>query len=120
MLRRQLKFLFGEMPVITFHSGAGLFAYLRDYRDDAQKPWLILLDLDMTDRDGSPTLDLLHANADYADIPVLIISASEDTGEIEKALSRGARGFMPKPLKRGDFIELLNGRESRPLRDSPN
>ncbi len=120
MLRRQLGFLFGEMPIITFHSGSGLFAYLRDHKNAAQKPWLILLDMDMTDVDGLPTLEMLGTCRDYADIPVLVISATEDRDDIEKALAHGARGFMPKPLKRGDFVELLNGREARPLRDSPN
>jgi len=117
MMRRELSFLFGDMPVITFHSGSGLFAYLLDHRREHEKPWLVLLDIHMTDMNGLRTLELLRQREDYADIPVLVISQTDNEAEIQSALKKGARGFMHKPLSRWDFVQILNGKETRPSRD---
>jgi len=117
VLRRELGFLFGQMPVVTFQSGAGLLAYLNEHDNEQGKPWLILLDMHMPRIDGLRTLDLLNERHDFADIPVLVISATHNDNEIQTALQKGARAFMPKPLSRFDFMEILNGKDTGMARE---
>lgn len=107
-LRRELHFLFGEMPIITFPNGAALLHYLQDHYDD-ERPWLILLDLHMAGMDGFRTLEFLHGRKGLTDIPVVVVSGTLDKREIHAAFGYGARAFLPKPLSRWDFIKILNG-----------
>ena len=107
-LRRELNFLFGEMPVITFPNGAALLHYLQDHYDD-ERPWLILLDLHMAGMDGFRTLEFLHSRKGLTDIPVVVVSGTLDKREIHAAFGYGARAFLPKPISRWDFIKILNG-----------
>ncbi|MEZ0225463.1 MAG: response regulator [Alphaproteobacteria bacterium] len=107
-LRRELNFLFGEMPVITFPNGAALLHYLQDHFDE-ERPWLILLDLHMTGMDGFRTLEFLHAKKGLNDIPVVVVSGTLDRREMQAAFGYGARAFLPKPISRWDFIKILNG-----------
>lgn len=107
-LRRELNFLFGEMPVITFPNGAALLHYLQDHFGE-ELPWLILLDLHMTGMDGFRTLEFLHARKGLNDIPVVVVSGTLDRREKQAAFGYGARAFLPKPLSRWDFIKILNG-----------
>ena len=55
---------------------------------------LIILDLNMPGMDG---LDLLqHISADECFVPVVIISAEQESKCIQQALELGAMGFIPK------------------------
>jgi two-component system, response regulator len=107
-LRRELNFLFGEMPVITFANGAALLHYLQDHYED-ERPWLILLDLHMAGMDGLRTLEFMHGREGLDDIPVVVVSGTLDRREVHAAFGYGARAFLPKPLSRWDFIRILNG-----------
>jgi len=55
---------------------------------------LILLDLTMPGVHG--VSGLLYLRAQHPDIPVVIVSASDDTGTIRHCLDCGASGFIPK------------------------
>lgn len=55
---------------------------------------LILLDLMMPGADGMSCLEKLRA--EWPEVPVIVISAKEDTVTIRDALARGAMGFIPK------------------------
>ncbi|TAL38783.1 MAG: response regulator [Alphaproteobacteria bacterium] len=107
-LRRELNFLFGEMPVIAFPNGAALLHYLQDHFDE-ERPWLILLDLHMAGMDGFRTLEFLHGRKGMNDIPVVVVSGTLDRREVQAAFGYGAKAFLPKPISRWDFIKILNG-----------
>ena len=55
---------------------------------------LVLLDLTLGDSDGMATLVRLRALA--PEIPVIVISAMEESGIIQKAMDSGALGYIPK------------------------
>lgn len=85
---------------IQHYSGAGAFERAREL-----KPDFITLDLRLPERDGWEVLRALKADPQTKDIPVLVISVSED-GEL--ALNLGALDFMPKPVRRSDLQALLS------------
>jgi CheY-like chemotaxis protein len=107
-LTRELHFLFGERPVITFHNGAALLHYMQDHFDDSERPWLILLDLHMTVMDGLRTMEFIHRRNSLAGIPIVIVSGTRDGREISAAFRHGARGFLRKPVSRLEIMKLLN------------
>ncbi|NWJ48497.1 MAG: response regulator [Chloroflexi bacterium] len=59
---------------------------------------LILLDIVMPEMDGYQTLEKLKSNPALSDIPVLMISALDDTESIVKCIEMGAVDYLPKPF----------------------
>lgn len=55
---------------------------------------LVLLDLSLPDMNGLDALDQFGLR--YADIPVIILSATEDSTLMRRCFDRGAAGFLPK------------------------
>ena len=59
---------------------------------------LILLDLNLPDRDGFTVLSELRKS--HPAISVVVLSARQDHGSVVKALNQGALGFIPKSVTR--------------------
>ncbi len=66
---------------------------------------LLLLDLKMSDCDGFAGLAAIRS--EYATVPVVVVSASEDAGTIRRALAFGASGFIPKSATLPEMVEAL-------------
>lgn len=64
-----------------------------------EKPDLILLDIMMPDMDGYEVCRRLKANSKLMDIPVIFISALNDTKDIVNALEAGGVDYITKPFK---------------------
>lgn len=109
-LRREIGFLFGEAPVITFFSGNALLTYLQTHPRPQDLPRMILLDLQMTGIDGMRTLEFLRREPKFSNIPVIVVSGTQDKAKVRAALASGAQAFLPKPVSRRDFMDVLHGR----------
>jgi DNA-binding NarL/FixJ family response regulator len=73
---------------------------------------LILLDLSMPGVHG--VSGLLYLRAQHPEVPVVIVSASDDVGTIRQCLDCGASGFIPKsqPVERiREAIRMIIGGE---------
>ena len=66
---------------------------------------LILMDLFMPGSDGFGLL--LEVRELRPDVPVVVLSASEDPLHIEKAMERGASGFIPKSMQRDVILSAI-------------
>lgn len=69
-----------------------------------RKPDLILMDLMMPQMDGLEATRLLKSRDDTARIPILMLTALDDTGDRISAFESGVTGFLNKPF---DRLELL-------------
>ncbi len=61
-------------------------------------PDLIMLDINMPQMDGYEVFDKLQANPDWANIPVIFLTAESDMTKEVKGLSMGAMDFIRKPF----------------------
>jgi two-component system sensor histidine kinase/response regulator len=59
---------------------------------------LVLLDMMMPVLNGIETLIEIRANADLAELPVIIISAISETEQVVNAIKLGANDYITKPL----------------------
>jgi len=73
-------------------------------------PNAVLLDVGLPDNSGLSVLDRLKNNTRTRHIPVHVISATDHS---KTALSLGAVGYMLKPVKRAELIDVLKQIESR-------
>lgn len=77
----------------------------------SESPDLILLDIMMPILDGFEVLTRLKEDPHTRDIPVIIISASNDLKSVIKGIELGADDYLPKPFE----ATLLNARISSSL-----
>ena len=75
---------------------------------EKEKPDLILLDIMMPDMDGFEVCRRLKENQHLSDIPVIFISASNDTNNIVKALNSGGVDYITKPFRAEEVIARVN------------
>ena len=68
------------------------------------KPDLILLDIMMPNMDGYEVFRQLKENTDLKDIPVIFISALNDTENIVKALQSGGMDYITKPFQSEEVL----------------
>ncbi len=67
---------------------------------------LVLLDLQLGDANGFDLLVELRAN--YPALPVVIVSASDRTSDVIRAIDLGAMGFVPKRASNATLFEALH------------
>ena len=67
-------------------------------------PDLITLDLMMPGLTGFELCELMHNDPKFANIPIIIVSARDDTESKRKALEAGAMAYITKPFGVDDFI----------------
>lgn len=81
--------------VVYLTDGDQVIRYLEKAGDDL--PSLIVLDLNMPRLNGKQTLERLKTDTRYADIPVIILSTSNNRMDKEFCTSRGAASYLVKP-----------------------
>ncbi|PMJ49327.1 response regulator transcription factor [Vibrio splendidus] len=70
------------------------------------EPDLLLLDLKMPGANGMS--GLIQLRAEYPDLPIVVISASEDASVVTQVKSHGAFGFIPKSSDMRELVSALN------------
>ncbi|RJX65414.1 DNA-binding response regulator [Vibrio sinensis] len=70
------------------------------------EPDLLLLDLKMPGANGMS--GLIQLRAEYPELPIVVISASEDSSVVTQVKSHGAFGFIPKSSDMRELISALN------------
>ncbi|TWU11358.1 Response regulator PleD [Symmachiella macrocystis] len=64
----------------------------------AQQPDLILLDIMMPKMSGYEVCQRLKESPSTCDIPIIMVTALNEMGDIEKAVNAGADDFLTKPV----------------------
>jgi CheY-like chemotaxis protein len=70
------------------------------------KPDLILLDLNMPNISGFDFLEM-RTSQDYADIPVIIVSAKDSAETIKQTQELGAVDFISKPVRIKEIMQKI-------------
>lgn len=73
----------------------------------AVQPDLITLDLMMPYLSGYDLCEMLRADPQFADTPIVIVSAREDAKSRQQAFSLGANEFINKPFNIDDFLSTI-------------
>lgn len=92
-----------EYDIIPANSGREAFRKLRE-----QLPDLILLDMHMPEMSGHDVIRVLKQHHVYADIPVVFLTADDNTEAEVQGLSEGAEDFIRKPLCKDVAMARIN------------
>lgn len=74
---------------------------------DAPRPNLILLDLNMPRMNGHEFLHTVKADDDLRDIPVVVLTTSEVERDVEASFKHGASGYITKPVDIEQFTQAI-------------
>jgi DNA-binding response OmpR family regulator len=89
--------------------GAAALAAIREHRPD-----LAILDVAMPELTGVEVVRQLRADTAFADLRILLLSASVDETAIELGISSGAEYFLAKPFSPRELTAWLAvGKEAR-------
>ena len=86
----------------TVENGEELMRYLRHEggygENDAPRPGLILLDLNMPRMDGREALKEIKSDSNLRRIPVIVLTTSEAEQDILQSYDLGVNAFVTKPV----------------------
>jgi len=88
--------------VIPLPSGETMFETLEDVIPD-----LILLDIEMPDMDGYDIIQKLKSDDRWAGIPVIFITAKDDTDSEVEAFDLGAADYVNKPFSAPTLLKRI-------------
>jgi twitching motility two-component system response regulator PilH len=75
---------------------------------EKERPSLILMDVVMPERNGFQACRELKGNADYAQIPVVMVSSKNSESDKFWARQQGADGYVVKPFTREELLGTVN------------
>jgi CheY-like chemotaxis protein len=73
-----------------------------------QKPDLILLDVMMPKMSGFEVCKRLKNDQNLSDIPVIMVTALNEFGDIERAIDSGTDDFLSKPINKLELLTRVN------------
>jgi two-component system, chemotaxis family, response regulator Rcp1 len=74
---------------------------------DAPRPDVVMLDLNLPHIDGRKVLAFIKGNDGLKSIPVIIVTASDEEGDIVASYENGAKSYHIKPVLWEEFESLV-------------
>jgi DNA-binding response OmpR family regulator len=97
--------------IVKFSDGASAIDYLLGSdgtgQVSARRQLLILLDLNLPDMSGLDILSTVKGNAHLRRSPVIVLTTTDDTQEIQKCYDCGANAYITKPLSYEGFSAAI-------------
>jgi len=92
-------------PLDIKENGEEALTFLNDKQ--AQKPCIILLDLNMPRMNGIEFLEIIKRDDRFKSIPVVVITTSKAESDCIKSYNLGVAGYMLKPVDYTQFVEIM-------------
>lgn len=111
LIKAALKDFDAEEKIVVAQDGEEAFALL--FQDKNNKiphehlPRIILLDIKMPMIDGIEVLRVIRSNNALKKIPVIMLSSSRDTIDMEQSYNLGANSFVVKPVNLNEFNSVV-------------
>lgn len=102
--------LLHDQPLHVARDGEEALAFLRreaPYRD-APRPDLILLDLNMPNKDGREVLAEIKQDLDLMDIPIVIFTGSHAEADVVQTYRLEAGRYLTKPADFDEFQKVVD------------
>lgn len=101
-----------ELYVVNDGEEALDFVYRRSDQDDAPRPDLVLLDLNLPKVDGMEVLEEIKGDPELRRIPVVVLTGSEAQEDIVESYDRHTNAYLTKPIDPEEFVDLVSSFEN--------
>ncbi len=75
--------------------------------ENSPRPGIILLDLNMPGTDGFEVLAQIKTDSKLRRIPIIVLTTSSDSRDIDKCYAAGANSYVQKPVNLASFIKAI-------------
>jgi len=103
--------MFNCMNVVEDGEEAMAFLRREGKYEDAPRPDLILLDLNLPKKDGREVLEEIKSDPELKRIPVVVLTTSENEKDIMKAYDLNVNAYITKPIDLDQFIKIVEAVE---------
>ena len=100
-IRNSLQVVEDGQEALDFLSRRGMYA-------DAERPDLILLDLNLPKINGIEVLSEISQHADLSTITVVVVTTSAAETDLKKCVALGAKHYIIKPLEFDEYVRQLS------------
>ncbi len=100
-----------ELHTVSDGTEALAFLEQRGEYDDAPRPDLILLDLNLPRRGGEEVLEELKSDDELRSIPVIVLTSSRAEEDVARSYELHANAYLTKPVDPDEFIETVRAFE---------
>ena len=83
------------------------FLFRRGRFADAPRPDIVLLDLNLPNKDGRAVLSEIKADANLAQIPIVVLTTSQADEDILRAYQLHANCYITKPIDFHQFLRIV-------------
>lgn len=110
LIKRNLKRSGIANEIVHLRNGEEVLNYFlcKPGKNQHKHDYIILLDIKMPRIDGIEVLEKLKKNRKTRDIPIIMISTTDNPREIEKCQSLGCSSYIVKPIDYQHFIDTVN------------
>ena len=105
-VKRAMRDLQVSHSIIHSVNGEEAMKYLTS--PDTEKPFVILLDLNMPKMNGIEFLKVMKTYPEIKTIPVIVLTTSKERQDVLDSFELGASGYMVKPVDYSKFVEILS------------
>ncbi|MCU1499976.1 MAG: Response regulator receiver protein [Acidimicrobiales bacterium] len=96
-----------QLHVVTNGEDAMRFLRRQPPFEDAPRPGLILLDLNLPRLDGREVLAQAKGDANLRRIPIVVLTTSQAEEDVLRSYDLHANAFVTKPVDFGRFVEVI-------------
>ena len=111
LIERNIRRAGVSNDIVAFRDGTAALAYLLgpdgSGEASARRPLLILLDLNLPDMSGIDILEKIKANPHTKRSPVVILTTTDDCGEVQRCYDLGANVYVTKPVNYEGFANAI-------------
>ena len=102
-----------DNPLEVVPSGEEAIAYLKGDppfadREKSPIPALVLLDLKMPRKNGFEVLAWLRQHPEFNALPVVVLTSSQESADINRAYALGASSYLVKPANFLSLVDMIN------------
>ena len=96
-------------PIIVVNDGEQAVSYLagREPYVDRALPMLVLLDLKLPRKSGHEVLEWLRQQSKLKRLPVVVLTASSESSDVNRAYDLGANSYLVKPVTFDALVEMV-------------
>jgi CheY-like chemotaxis protein len=110
LIQRNLKRAGIRNELVVFKNGRTILDFL--HRRGERKrvpgtPYLLLLDIGMPEVGGVEVLRRIKADPELKDMPVIMVTTTDDPREIAHCHELGCNSYVTKPLDSNRFVEAI-------------
>jgi len=97
-----------DIQLRQYSNGQKAIEALTGDDDSSQQPAeLIFVDLNLPGASGLDILRQIREDPRYDDIPVVVVSSSENPEDVQRAYDASANAYLTKPVDPDEFIETI-------------